>query len=52
MAYLLPLRTHRKLVVAPVGGGFLVGKPPAIMLFVTEEKRGKGETRRKINEYN
>jgi hypothetical protein len=35
MAYLLPLRTHGELVAAPVGGGFLAGKPPAIMLFVT-----------------
>lgn len=36
MTYLLPLRKNTKLVVATVGGGFQVGEPPAIMLFVTE----------------
>jgi len=51
MTYLLPLRKNTKLVVATVGGGFQVGEPPAIMLFVTEEKEEEGEDAKKINEY-
>jgi hypothetical protein len=52
MTYLLPLETNTKLVVATVGGGFPVGKPPCHHVICHRVKRGgKRKDAKKINEY-